>query len=140
MKRTVCKCCQSPLIPGKTAKVRLVSKPTKSVKWTCLTCSGTRRIPTKKGYKLWADQPEALVELFDYTPKLNEDKNDLIENVKINETDDSVHILDCNIAGASENVENCSSATEEKVNSGAENILGEDGIEKTDFLWSKIDR
>ncbi|KYQ59611.1 Ribonuclease P protein subunit p21 [Trachymyrmex zeteki] len=69
LKRTVCKCCQSPLIPGETARVRLVSKPIKGVKWTCLTCMNSKRYPTKKGYKLWLDQPESLVRILDFTPK-----------------------------------------------------------------------
>jgi len=29
----------------------------------------TRRFPTKEGYKLWLDQPEAVVEILDYTPQ-----------------------------------------------------------------------
>ncbi|XP_071564650.1 uncharacterized protein Rpp21 [Temnothorax nylanderi] len=69
LKRTICKCCQSPLIPGETARVRLVSKPVKSIKWTCLTCMNTKRYPTKKGYKIWLDQPESVVEMLDFTPK-----------------------------------------------------------------------
>jgi len=69
LKRSICKCCQSPLIPGETARVRLVSKPVKGVKWTCLTCMNTKRYPTKEGYKLWLDQPESIVEILDFTPK-----------------------------------------------------------------------
>jgi len=69
LKRTICKCCQSPLIPGETARVRLVSKPIKGIKWTCLICMNTKRYPTKKGYELWLDQPESTVEMLDFTPK-----------------------------------------------------------------------
>jgi len=69
LKRTVCKCCQSPLIPGETARVRLVSKPIKGIKWTCLTCMNAKRYPTKKGHKLWLDQPESVVQTLDFTPK-----------------------------------------------------------------------
>lgn len=69
LKRTICKCCQSPLIPGETARVRLVSKPIKGIKWTCLTCMNTKRYPTKRGYKMWLDQPESIVETLDFTPK-----------------------------------------------------------------------
>lgn len=69
LKRTICKCCQSPLIPGETARVRLVSKPVKSVKWTCLTCMNSKRYPMKKGYKLWLDQSESTVQTLDFTPK-----------------------------------------------------------------------
>ncbi|XP_048505976.1 ribonuclease P protein subunit p21 [Athalia rosae] len=69
VKRSVCKCCLSPLIPGVTAKVRLVSKPTKMVRWKCLICDATKQYPTKGGHELWADRPEALIEMLQYTPK-----------------------------------------------------------------------
>ncbi|XP_076686515.1 ribonuclease P protein subunit Rpp21 [Andrena cerasifolii] len=69
IKRTICKCCQSPLIPGETAKVRLVSKPTKGVKWTCLTCLSVKRYPTKRGHKLWTEQPNSVLETFNYASK-----------------------------------------------------------------------
>jgi len=31
-----------------------------------------KRFPTKEGYKLWLDQPEAVVEILDYTPQSEE--------------------------------------------------------------------
>lgn len=70
VKRTICKHCQSPLIPGKTARVRLVSKPAKAIKWTCLACGENRKIATKKGHKLWWDQPEAVKCILDFSPKV----------------------------------------------------------------------
>ncbi|KAH0953130.1 hypothetical protein HN011_005790 [Eciton burchellii] len=72
LKRTICKHCHTPLIPGETARVRLMSKPIKGIRWTCLTCMNTRRFPTKEGYKLWLDQPEAVVEILDYTSQSEE--------------------------------------------------------------------
>ncbi|XP_011882058.1 PREDICTED: ribonuclease P protein subunit p21 [Vollenhovia emeryi] len=69
LKRITCKCCHGPLIPGETARVRLVSKPIKGVKWTCLTCMNAKMYPTRKGYKLWLEQPESVVETLDFTPK-----------------------------------------------------------------------
>lgn len=27
-----------------------------------------KKFPTKKGYRLWLDQPQAIVEILDYTP------------------------------------------------------------------------
>ncbi|XP_012234166.1 uncharacterized protein Rpp21 [Linepithema humile] len=92
LKRTICKCCQTPLIPGETARVRLTSKPIKGVKWTCLTCKNTKRFPTKKEYKLWVDQPEAVVETLDYTSK---SKNEGIQKRNLQET--------LNTCGKSEN-------------------------------------
>lgn len=83
MKRTICKCCQTPLIPGETARVRLISKPIKGVKWTCLTCTNTKRFPTKKEYKLWIEQPEAVVETLHYTTKSN---NEGIQKPNLQET------------------------------------------------------
>jgi len=85
LKRSICKCCQTPLIPGETARVRLTSKPVKRIKWTCLTCKNTKRFPTTKGYKLWLDQPEAIIETLDYTPKPkneNIQKSDAPEEMK----------------------------------------------------------
>ncbi|CAD1469533.1 unnamed protein product, partial [Heterotrigona itama] len=73
IKRTICKCCQSPLIPGETARVRLVSKPVKGIKWTCLTCLSIKRYPTKKGYKLWTEQPNSVV--LNYTSKSVDEKS-----------------------------------------------------------------
>ncbi|CAL7935861.1 unnamed protein product [Xylocopa violacea] len=75
IKRTICKCCQSPLIPGETARVRLVSKPVKAVKWTCLTCLSVKRYPTRKGYKLWTEEPNSVVQIFNYASKLKDNKS-----------------------------------------------------------------
>ncbi|XP_020279796.1 ribonuclease P protein subunit p21 isoform X2 [Pseudomyrmex gracilis] len=66
LKRTVCKYCQAPLIPGETVRVRLKSK---TVRLTCLTCMNVRKFPTKRGHKLWIDQPEAIVQILDYAQK-----------------------------------------------------------------------
>ncbi|XP_015434579.1 PREDICTED: ribonuclease P protein subunit rpr2 [Dufourea novaeangliae] len=68
IKRTICKCCQSPLIPGETAKVRLVSKPVKGVKSTCLICLGVKKYATKKGYKLWIEQDKSVIQIYNYVP------------------------------------------------------------------------
>ncbi|XP_032665414.1 ribonuclease P protein subunit rpr2 isoform X1 [Odontomachus brunneus] len=73
LKRILCKCCQTPLIPGETARVRLTSKPVKGIKWTCLTCMNIKRFPTKKGHKLWLDDPQAIIEILDYTPRLKKE-------------------------------------------------------------------
>lgn len=82
LKRSICKRCQTPLIPGETARVRLTSRPVKGVKWTCLTCRNTKRFPTKRGYKLWLEQPEAVVEVLDYTPQSKETVQQKLEEQK----------------------------------------------------------
>lgn len=82
VKRTICKRCQSPLIPGKTARVRLISKPTKAIKWTCLACGNNRKIPSKKGYKLWWDQPEAVKCVFDYASKKSQNESISAKEIK----------------------------------------------------------
>ncbi|XP_015588459.1 ribonuclease P protein subunit rpr2 [Cephus cinctus] len=66
LKRSICKSCQTPLIPGETARVRLGSKPRKLIRWTCLTCRSIKKFPTKQGHKLWSDQAESIVQIFDY--------------------------------------------------------------------------
>ncbi|XP_076290456.1 ribonuclease P protein subunit Rpp21 [Lasioglossum baleicum] len=78
IKKTICKCCQSPLIPGETAKVRLISKPVKGVKWTCLVCLSVKKYPTKKGHKLWTEQDNSVIQIFNYAPRskvINSDPN-----------------------------------------------------------------
>ncbi|XP_076632248.1 ribonuclease P protein subunit Rpp21 [Colletes latitarsis] len=69
IKKTICKCCQCPLIPGETATVRLVSKPLKGVKWTCLACLSVKKYPTRRGYKLWTEQHNSIVQTFNYVSK-----------------------------------------------------------------------
>ncbi|XP_011503457.1 PREDICTED: ribonuclease P protein subunit rpr2 [Ceratosolen solmsi marchali] len=69
VKRSICKVCESPLIPGKTAKVRLMAKKQKIIKTICYVCKTIKRIPIKKKHTLWFDQPESLIEIFDYNLK-----------------------------------------------------------------------
>lgn len=89
MKRTICKKCQVPLIAGETARVRLISKPLKAVKWTCLLCKTTRKIPTQPGYKLWPNEPDAVVKIFDYSSQsISEQKTNNGNNKKSNENID----------------------------------------------------
>lgn len=50
------------------------------MKWTCLTCLSVRTYSTKKGYKLWAEQPNSIVQIFNYGSKSVDDKsNEVIE-------------------------------------------------------------
>ncbi|XP_025074070.1 ribonuclease P protein subunit p21 [Pogonomyrmex barbatus] len=69
LKRSICKWCQSPLIPGESARVRLLSNPLKGLRWTCLTCMNIRKFVMRKGYKLWLEQPESIIETLDFTAK-----------------------------------------------------------------------
>ncbi|XP_046739555.1 ribonuclease P protein subunit p21 isoform X2 [Diprion similis] len=126
VKRTICKRCQLPLIPGDTARVRLVSKPMKLVKWTCLTCGATRKFPTKKGYKLWADQPEALVELFDYTPKQSVDNVTACNRRNNDATKSSSPSVDGNSLCTIENHGNSFPTTEENTVLNVESNLRQD--------------
>ncbi|XP_044581873.1 ribonuclease P protein subunit p21-like [Cotesia glomerata] len=72
LKRSICKCCQTPLIPGETSRVRLITKPIKAIKTTCLICKTSKKIPTKPGYKLWTENPDSINQIFNYTPKIKQ--------------------------------------------------------------------
>ncbi|KAG8033922.1 hypothetical protein G9C98_008403 [Cotesia typhae] len=72
LKRSICKCCQSPLIPGETSHVRLITKPIKAVKQTCLICKTSKKIPIKPGYKLWTENPDSINQIFNYTSKIKQ--------------------------------------------------------------------
>lgn len=88
IKRSICKVCQSPLIPGQTANVRLKSKPTRCVVWRCLTCNSTKKYPTKQGYKLWSENNEAVIQEYNYGKMLNK-KHGLVEEISKKETEES---------------------------------------------------
>lgn len=97
------------------------------VKWTCLVCNGTKRFPTKKGYSLWSDQPEALVEFFDYTPKPIEEFQEtgkLVEALSSNSTVDHKTLSPMDVSESNEEID----STEKECNSKIEdqNDLGED--------------
>nr|XP_034963149.1 ribonuclease P protein subunit p21 [Zootoca vivipara] len=63
VKRTICKSCFSPLIPGVSSTVR--QRKRRHQRWTvvrCLTCGLTKRFLSNPDYKLWSEQPEAFLE------------------------------------------------------------------------------
>ncbi|XP_038228296.1 ribonuclease P protein subunit p21 [Dermochelys coriacea] len=63
VKRTICKSCSSLLVPGISSTVR--QRRHRGRRWSvirCLCCGQTKRFPSNPGYKLWAEQPEALLE------------------------------------------------------------------------------
>ncbi|XP_057341478.1 ribonuclease P protein subunit p21 [Microplitis mediator] len=82
VKRTICKCCQTPLIPGETSRVRLITKPIKAIRSTCLICHTSKRIPTKPGYKLWTEDPNSVNQIFHYTPKIKDNNSKINSNIK----------------------------------------------------------
>ncbi|XP_067004573.1 ribonuclease P protein subunit p21 [Anabrus simplex] len=61
LKRTICKGCQSLLIPGVSARVRVRKQPSRCVLWTCIRCQTQRRFLTRRDYNLWSERPEAYV-------------------------------------------------------------------------------
>ncbi|XP_060095206.1 ribonuclease P protein subunit p21 [Heteronotia binoei] len=63
VKRTICKSCFSLLVPGVNSTVR--QRRRRNQRWTvvrCLTCGLTKRFLSNPDYKLWSEQPEALLE------------------------------------------------------------------------------
>ncbi|XP_060615366.2 ribonuclease P protein subunit p21 [Anolis sagrei] len=63
VKRTICKSCFSLLVPGVSATVR--QRKRRNQRWTavqCLKCGLTKRFLSNPNYKLWSEQPEALLE------------------------------------------------------------------------------
>ncbi|XP_054833795.1 ribonuclease P protein subunit p21 [Eublepharis macularius] len=63
VKRTVCKSCFSLLVPGVSSTVR--QRKRRNQRWTvvrCLNCGLTKRFLSNPDYKLWSEQPEALLE------------------------------------------------------------------------------
>ncbi|XP_053563530.1 ribonuclease P protein subunit p21 isoform X2 [Bombina bombina] len=63
IKRTICKRCSSLLLPGVTSTVR--QKKHHGQRRTvvrCLSCGHTKRFLNNPNYKLWCDQPQALLE------------------------------------------------------------------------------
>ncbi|XP_068124549.1 ribonuclease P protein subunit p21 [Hyperolius riggenbachi] len=63
VKRTICKRCSSLLLSGITCTVR--QKKCRGQRQTvvrCLSCGLTKRFLSNPNYKLWCEQPEALLE------------------------------------------------------------------------------
>ncbi|KAL2791508.1 ribonuclease P protein subunit p21 isoform 1 [Daubentonia madagascariensis] len=60
VKRTLCRGCSSPLIPGLTCTQR--QRRRRGQRWTvqtCLTCQRSQRFLNDPGHLLWGDRPEA---------------------------------------------------------------------------------
>lgn len=75
-----------PLIPGETSRVRIRKK---KVVTTCLLCKKVKKLPTDNDNKLWWDNPQALVETYDYSLKTKENSNSLSKSTSNNINKDS---------------------------------------------------
>uniref|UniRef100_A0A1B6G4X2 Uncharacterized protein n=1 Tax=Cuerna arida TaxID=1464854 RepID=A0A1B6G4X2_9HEMI len=62
MKRKLCKGCNSLLVPGDNARVRLRKKPDPRLIWTCARCGTIKRFGVRKDYKIWIEREGAVVE------------------------------------------------------------------------------
>ncbi|XP_066473435.1 ribonuclease P protein subunit p21 [Tiliqua scincoides] len=74
VKRTICKTCFSLLVPGVSSTVR--QRKRRNQQWTvvrCLNCGLTKHFLSNPDYKLWSEQPEALLE--NQTPACKEAKD-----------------------------------------------------------------
>lgn len=64
IKRSICKQCKAPQIPGITTRVRVKKK---QVKWTCCTCNKVKTFKVHNPkYSPWTLTEEAVVETLDY--------------------------------------------------------------------------
>lgn len=66
IKRNICKGCNAMLIPGKSAKCRLIKKPKKLVKWTCIFCGTSKTYGRDKTYYTWSECSDFLLQTINY--------------------------------------------------------------------------
>lgn len=53
VKRYVCKGCEGLLLPGVTARVRVLKKPASVIEWRCLKCQTCKKYPSIRHYSAW---------------------------------------------------------------------------------------
>lgn len=53
VKRTVCKGCEGLLLPGVTARVRVLKKPASVIEWRCMRCQTCKKFPSIRHYEAW---------------------------------------------------------------------------------------
>ncbi|RIB24048.1 RNAse P Rpr2/Rpp21/SNM1 subunit domain-containing protein [Gigaspora rosea] len=58
IKRTLCKRCDSVLLPGVTSQIRIKSKPEPQLQMMCTQCGTARGYPIRKGYQLFSEKSE----------------------------------------------------------------------------------
>ncbi|XP_070579779.1 ribonuclease P protein subunit p21-like [Ptychodera flava] len=63
IKRTICKKCNSLLVPGVTATVRMRAKREQHLVVACLSCKAVKRFLAREGYQLWSEKTELRVGL-----------------------------------------------------------------------------
>ncbi|CAG8597940.1 17822_t:CDS:2, partial [Racocetra persica] len=58
IKRTLCKKCESVLLPGLTSRIRIKPKPEPQLQVMCTQCGTARGYPIRKGYQLFSEKSE----------------------------------------------------------------------------------
>jgi len=58
IKRTICKRCETILLPGATSRIRIKSRPEPHLQIMCTECNASKNYSARKGYKLFSEQPE----------------------------------------------------------------------------------
>jgi ribonuclease P protein subunit RPR2 len=53
LKRNICKGCEGLLLPGVTARVRILKKPTSVIEWRCIRCQTCKKFPSIRHYEAW---------------------------------------------------------------------------------------
>jgi ribonuclease P protein subunit RPR2 len=53
VKRHLCKGCEGLLLPGVTARVRFLKKPSSVIEWKCIRCQARKKFPSIRHYKAW---------------------------------------------------------------------------------------
>ena len=53
VKRNVCKGCEGLLLPGVTARVRILKKPAGVIEWRCIRCQTCKKFPSSRHYEAW---------------------------------------------------------------------------------------
>ncbi|XP_078074034.1 ribonuclease P protein subunit p21 [Mustelus asterias] len=89
VKRTICKCCSSLLLPGQTATtVRQRKRGQQMTIVRCLSCGLTKRFPRRRGYSLWVEQPESQLPAPALTPA---ETGQMVEGVEDGRKDSENH-------------------------------------------------
>ncbi|KAI9356208.1 RNAse P Rpr2/Rpp21/SNM1 subunit domain-containing protein [Zopfochytrium polystomum] len=58
VKRSLCKRCDTVLIPGVTSRIRTADKPELLVKIECLACLSSKHLPCRPGHTLYTEKEE----------------------------------------------------------------------------------